>query len=305
MSVVLPAQPGPSSIDSADYKQVFVGGKRFNVLDVGLGQPVLMLHGFPSSHRLWRKQVVPLLEAGFRVVAPDLRGFGDSARPEGVAEYRASRILGDVTGILDSLGIRRSHVVAHDWGAAIAWSFAALLPHRVHQLVAISVGHPETFKNVSLQQRQQSWYMLLYQFPEAEQLLRRGNWQLLRELYQGEEDAAQFLKDLARPGALTAGLNWYRANRHPATELVQGPRVPSVLAPTMGIWGSRDRALTEESMLASEQHVEGGWRYHRVEGAGHYLPVDAPEELAGLLLDFLDPTAETSQGRRHVRRRRY
>lgn len=267
-------------------RKVVVSGLEFNVLDEGRGDPVLLLHGFPSSHRLWRHQVKPLVDAGFRVIAPDLRGFGDSARPQHVDDYRFTRLLGDVVGILNSLQVRRTHVVAHDFGAFIGWSMAALLPPRVDHLVTISVGHPATFSDVSIEQRRNAWYSLLFQFPEAEQILRQRNWKLLRQLFDGDRDAAQFLADLTRPGALTAGLNWYRANRAPAMELAV-PAMPAVVAPTMGIWGAQDRALTEDSMFESGRWVRGPWRYERVEEAGHYVPVDAPDRLNALLLDFL------------------
>jgi pimeloyl-ACP methyl ester carboxylesterase len=128
------------------------------------GPAVLLLHGWPDSHRLWRHQVPGLTAAGFRTIAPDLRGFGASDRPADVAAYGLAQTIGDVLGVLDHLGLDRVHVVGHDWGAAVAWALAALVPDRVDHLVALSVGHPLAFRDAGLPQREKSWYMLLFQF---------------------------------------------------------------------------------------------------------------------------------------------
>jgi pimeloyl-ACP methyl ester carboxylesterase len=115
-------------------------GVTLAVLDEGGGWPVLLLHGFPDSSHVWRHQVPALVEAGMRVIAPDLRGFGESDKPEAVAEYAITRSIADVVAVLDALGIERTHVVGHDWGAGLAWVLAALVPARVERLVAMSAG---------------------------------------------------------------------------------------------------------------------------------------------------------------------
>ena len=112
------------------------------VLDEGEGEAVLLIHGFPDSARLWRHQLPTLTDAGFRVVAPDLRGFGASGKPADVAAYRMHHAVKDMLAVLDALGIERAHVVGHDWGAAVAWALALMAPQRVNRLVAMSVGHP-------------------------------------------------------------------------------------------------------------------------------------------------------------------
>jgi pimeloyl-ACP methyl ester carboxylesterase len=263
-------------------------GVELAVLEEGVGPAVVLLHGFPDSSHVWRHQLPALVGAGFRVIAPDLRGFGESDRPEEVEAYSLLHSLADVVAVLDALGVGRAHVVGHDWGAGVAWAVAAFAPDRVERLVAMSVGHPAAQREPTVEEREKAWYMLLFQFEGvAEELLRRDDWQLFREWTRGNGDLERHVLDLARPGALTAALNWYRANVQPAREI--GPRreFPAVAAPTLGIWSSGDDYLTERPMLHSEQHVTGPWRYERIEGASHWLQLDAAERVNQLLLEFL------------------
>jgi pimeloyl-ACP methyl ester carboxylesterase len=263
-------------------------GVTLAVLDEGEGMPVLLLHGFPDSSRVWRHQVPALVGAGFRVIAPDLRGYGESDRPEEVEAYAVRHSVADVVAMLDELEIERAHVVGHDWGAGVAWALAAFVPARVDRLVVLSVGHPNLYREPSLEQRQKGWYQLLFQFEGvAEELLRRDDWKLFREQLDGAGDIDRYLVDLARPGALTAALNWYRANSAPAQELERTRPFPAIAAPTMGLWSSGDRYLTEGSVEGSAEHVTGPWRYERIDGASHWLELDAPERVNELLLDFL------------------
>jgi len=250
---------------------------------------VLLLHGWPDSHRLWRHQVPALTTGGFRTIAPDLRGFGASDRPEEVAAYGLANILGDIVGVLDRLRIERAHVVGHDWGAALAWALAALLPDRVDRLVALSVGHPAAFRAAGLAQREKSWYMLLFQFEGvAERWLSDDDYANFRA-WSRHPDADAVISELSRPGALTASLNWYRANLPPSVLVEPALEVPPVPRPTLGLWSKDDMALIEENVTGSAAHVTGEWRYERIDGAGHWIPLEAPDELTGLLLDFLPP----------------
>jgi pimeloyl-ACP methyl ester carboxylesterase len=262
------------------------GGVELAVRDEGDGPPVLLLHGFPDSSFLWRHQVRALADAGLRTIAPDLRGFGESDRPAAVEDYMLSKSIRDVNAILDELELERVQLVGHDWGAAVAWLVAAFAPLRVERLVAMSVGHPNASRERSIEQREKAWYQLLFQFPAAEELLMRNDWELFRQLLRGDGDVGRYLSDLERPGALTAGLNWYRANLAPHLELQERPPVPAVAAPTLGIWSSGDHYLTEERMLRSAEHVTGGWRYERIE-ASHWLQLDGRDRVNELLLGFL------------------
>jgi pimeloyl-ACP methyl ester carboxylesterase len=266
-----------------------VNGLDFHVVDEGTGPAVLLLHGWPDSSELWRHQVPALVGAGFRVVAPDLRGFGQSAKPEGVDQYNLGLLLTDAVGILDALGIERARVVGHDWGAALAWTLAAFMPDRVEKLVAVSVGHPGAFGAAGVEQRRRSWYMLLFQFPVAEEVLSRNDFAALREWFDMGVDFDRYKRDMSRPGALTAGLNWYRANLSPeALFSAEPPPVPPVTMPTMGVWSDGDVALTEAQMEGSGAFVNPGpWRYERIEKVGHFIPVEAPDRMTELLLEFL------------------
>jgi pimeloyl-ACP methyl ester carboxylesterase len=262
-------------------------GIELDVLDEGAGPAVLLLHGFPDSSHLWRHQVPALAGAGLRVIAPDLRGFGASDRPERVEDYRISRSVADLLAVLDELGVERARVAAHDWGAGVAWLLAALHPDRVERLVAMSVGHPGAQRR-TIEAREKAWYTLLFQFNGvAEELLSRDDWRLLREWLRDEGDIERYVADLSRPGALTAGLSWYRANLHPARQLEPRRPVPPVAAPTLGIWSSGDPYLTEAQMTGSGEHVTGPWRYERIDGASHWMQLDATERVNELLVEFL------------------
>jgi pimeloyl-ACP methyl ester carboxylesterase len=263
-------------------------GVTLAVQDEGEGPPVLLIHGFPDSHRLWRHQVPALVAAGKRVIVPDLRGFGESERPPDVAAYAIRHSLADMLAVLDALGIERVQVVGHDWGAAVAWGLAAFAPERVERLAVLSVGHPRALAEPTMEQREKSWYMLLFQFEDvAEAMLQRDDWRLLHAWLRDNGDAEQYIADFSRPGALTAGLNWYRANAAPARQLQERAGFPPVTVPTLGIWSSGDDYLTEAPMARSGEHVEGQWRYERIEGASHWIQLDAPERLNELLLGFL------------------
>ena len=266
---------------------VEVGGLRFHVVDEGKGTPVVLLHGFPDTARIWRSQIEALTAAGYRAIAPDLRGRGRSERPARVSDYALPALVGDVTGIMDALGVGRAHVVGHDWGAGVAWALASLFPQRVDHLVVISVGFPGVTRP-DLEALQKAWYRLLFLFEgTAEELLQKDDWYLLRETLQGRGDVEQYIADLSEPGALTAGLNWYRANLPVARLLGPPPELPAVQAPTLGIFGTAEPYLTEASMVRSKERVQGVWRYERLEGIGHWVQLEASERLNALLLEFL------------------
>jgi len=269
-------------------KQIRVGNLNFHVVDEGSGPAVLLLHGFPDSSDLWRNQIPALVNAGLRVVAPDLRGFGESDKPSEVEAYALPVVLQDTLGLLDTLGIARAHVVCHDAGAAIGWMLAALHPTHVDRFVALSVGHLNTFWQAGLDQREKSWYMLLFQFRGlAEEILTRDNWKLFRDWARHHPETEKWIKDLARPGALTAGLNWYRANMGPEVFLTEPQLLPPVQAPTLAVWSSGDAYMTEAPVVRSAEWVTGSWQYERLEGASHWMQFDQPARLNELLVKFL------------------
>ena len=247
-----------------------------SVQDTGAGSPVVLLHGWPDTADLWRHQVPALAAGGYRVIAPDLRGFGESSKPAETEAYAAPRMVGDVVGLLDHLGVERAHLVGHDWGAAIAWMTAALVPDRVASVTALSVGHPAAFR----ERRLGAAGEVLVHAPVPVPRRRRGVAER-RRLPQppGVVAASRHRRGRRAPGrtrALTAGLNLYRAILPPASLLGPPLELPPVQAPAMGIWSSGDLALTEEQMTGSAKHVTGPWRYERLDGLGHWPQLEAP-----------------------------
>jgi len=160
------------------------------------------------------------------------------------------------------------------------------MPGSVDHLAVLSVGHPATFRRTG-RQREKSWYMLLFQFPGvAERWLSDDDWANFRN-WAGHPDAEQVIADLEAAGSLTPGLNWYRANVPPESWVQPPPALPPVQAPVMGVWSTGDIALTEAQMTDSAEHVAGPWRYERLDGPGHWMQLEAPDEVNALLLDFL------------------
>ncbi|MGD0852717.1 MAG: alpha/beta fold hydrolase [Acidimicrobiales bacterium] len=253
----------------------------------GEGRPVVLLHGFPDTGDLWRHQVAALSTNGFRVIVPDLRGFGLSDKPTDVAAYNLLNLAGDVVAVLDDAGVERVHVVGHDWGAALSWALASFLPDRVDHLAVLSVGHPTTFRGEGYDQLEKSWYMLLFQFAGvAEQWLSDDDWRNFRR-WSRHPEADAVIALLNANGSLTPALNYYRANLSPESYVAPRIEFPPVTAPTMGVWSTNDIALTEGQMTRSASQVSGPWRYERLEGPGHWMQLEAPEAVNELLLDFL------------------
>lgn len=253
----------------------------------GEGRPVVLLHGFPDSGRLWRHQVPELARAGFKVIVPDLRGYGRSDKPSPVEAYALQLLAADVLAVMSDAGVERAHIVGHDWGAAITWGLGALVGERVDHLVVLSVGHPSTFLVDGFAQHQKSWYMLLFQFRGlAEEWLSANDWANFRR-WAAHPDADQVIAEVEANGSLTPGLNYYRANVPPESFVRSGRGLPPVQAPTMGVWSSGDMALTEAQMTNSAAGVSGPWRYERLDGPGHWMQLEAASEVNRLLVDFL------------------
>lgn len=253
----------------------------------GEGSPVVLLHGFPDSGRLWRHQVAALAQAGFAVIVPDLRGYGRSDKPAAPQAYSMRLLVGDVLAVMDDAGVPRAHVVGHDWGAAIAWVLAARASAHVERLVTLSVGHPATIRTRGYEQYEKSWYILLFLFAGvAEEWLSANHWTNFRK-WARHPDSEQVIQDLEANGSLTPGLNYYRANVSPRSYVHPDPGLPPIQAPTMGVWSSGDLALTEAQMIDSAAGVAGPWRYERLDGPGHWMQLEAPGEVNRLLLDFL------------------
>lgn len=263
--------------------RIKVNGIELNVIVEGSGPPVVLLHGFPDSSYLWRSQIGALTDSGYRVIAPDLRGFGESDAPQGREHYRFGIITGDVIALMDHLGIGKASVVGHDLGAVVGWLLAIHYPGRVVRYAAVSVGHPRAYRS-GIEQKLRAWYALGFQFPRvSERIVRAADWYVLRAMTKHHPETEHWIRDLSRPGRLTAGLNWYRANMR---GMLFG-NVPHAKVPVLGMWSTGDRFLSQDQMKNSSRYVDGAWRYERLEGPGHWIPLDVPDRLNRLLLDFL------------------
>ncbi|MBW0117284.1 alpha/beta fold hydrolase [Pseudonocardia sp. KRD-169] len=268
------------------------------VLDVHVsgpseGPPVLLLHGFPQGADSWDAVLPALHDAGYRTIAPDQRGYSPGARPTGRAAYRLPELTSDALAVIADRAGGRAHIVGHDWGAAVAWRLAARYPDAVRSLTAVSVPPTAAFARSLVTSRQvlASWYMGAFQIPWLpERLLRpddRGYSPrlsaALRRTGQTRERARRDAARLADPAALTAALGWYRGI------LASGARDadPAVTVPTLFVWSDGDTALTRQSTELAHRYVTGPYSYAELHGVSHWVPEEAPEQFAELLLAHL------------------
>ncbi len=261
------------------------------------GTPVVLLHGFPQSARCWDAVTPALAAAGLRTVAPDQRGYSPGARPTGRAAYRMAEVVADAAAVVEAAlartGRPRAHVVGHDWGALVAWTLAGSRPELVRTVTGISVPPPGAMAAALRRPRQlaASWYMAMFAVPGlAEKVFavppgRSWSPALVRMLVTSGQTRERAERDAARmadPAALTAALNWYRA-----IPLRTRAAAPQITAPALFVWSDRDTALTRDAAEEAQKHVTGPFRYAELRGVSHWVPDEAPAELAELLLDHL------------------
>ena len=279
------------------HRYAELGDVRLHYVEAGQGPLVLLLHGFPQFWYQWRHQIPALVEAGFRVVAPDMRGYNLSDKPPGVRAYRVELLARDVERLILACGERTASVVGHDWGAIVAWVAAMRHPGRVERLVILNVPHPARFLDGLLSPGQllRSSYMFFFQIPRLpEEVMRAGDFALLRSALRRDpvrpgtfaaEDIERYVRALARPGALTATLNYYRAllrNLGKTRALLK-----RIEAPVLVIWGERDRFLSRRLAEPPRLWVPNLLRVERLQDASHWVAEDRPLEVNTLLLDFL------------------
>ncbi|WP_217922790.1 alpha/beta fold hydrolase [Miltoncostaea oceani] len=282
-------------------RRIDVGEVRLSVTEAGdpSREPVVLLHGFPETSHSWRHQLPALAAAGYHAVAPDLRGYGGSDRPAAVDAYAAPKLVGDVAGLIGALGHESAHLVGHDWGGGLAWALAGTRPEMVRSLTILNapVGVVSArLRREDPAQRAKSWYMLLFQFPGvAETWLSQDDFANLRQFVFDdaapgtfpEEDREILVDALRRDGALTAALNWYRANMPAASWLRDPPDPPEVTVPTLIIWGEADSNMGPVLLERSAATVTGPLRVELLPGVSHWVPEEVPDRVNGLLVDFL------------------
>lgn len=251
------------------------------------GSLVLLLHGFPQSSAEWKAQLEALGQAGHHAVAPDQRGYSPRARPEGVEAYRITELVADVLGMADALGAERFHLVGHDWGAIVAWHLAAHHPDRLRSLTIVSVPHPNAFARAldpanGTDQPERSTYIAGFKQPGAENAMGED---FLRMAFGASglagHDVEDHVRVLTEPGAMRAGLDWYRAYDFPMQS------APNVVVPTLFIWSTADPALGRDGAEWTKEYVDAPYRFVVIENGPHWLPETHPNEVNALLLEHV------------------
>jgi pimeloyl-ACP methyl ester carboxylesterase len=303
-----------------EHRTVATNGIRLHCAVDGEGPLVILLHGFPECWYSWRHQIAALAPR-FQVVAPDLRGYNLSDKPAGVAAYALPELVADVHGLIEAFGERQAAIVGHDWGGAIAWTFAMEHPEATRRLAVLNCPHPAIFVQHLRWNRQQlarSWYMFFFQIPWLpETLLRLGHASLVatamrrsmvRQDALSDADFAHLRDAASQPGAMRAGINYYRATfrspdaralwPHWLRRFVHGDRPieglrerledwPKITAPTLLVWGEQDVALGKELSLGMEPLMAGPFEVKYIPLSGHWVQQEQPQVVNSYLLDFL------------------
>ena len=276
---------------------VDVGNLTFDVRADGPrdGRPVFLLHGFPQTSASWAAVTPRLTEAGLRTYAPDQLGYSPGARPDEVEAYSTPNLAQVTADLMTALDVPRADVVGHDWGANVAWALAAWHPDRVRSLTAVSVPHPAAYTaayRADPEQKERSAYIrLFWQAGKAEEVLLADDARRLRRMLAGSEGETgvpaesidEYVAVLSAPGALTAALNWYRA-------MSPDPKVDPIEVPTTYVWSDGDVAIGRTAAEACVDHVNGDFRFVQLPGVTHWIPEQAPEELAAAILDRIAAT---------------
>jgi len=282
------------------HRGLQVGDLAMHVAETGNGDGplVVLLHGFPETWWSWRHQLEPLAHAGFRVVAPDLRGYGETPS---TGPFDIDTLATDVARLIEALTPGgRATVVGHDWGGAVAWHFAAHHPGRCEKLVVLNCPHPTRmqealFKERAPKQLKSSWYMFFFQLPWVpEWVLTRDAGAFVARMIRGasvdrsrfgDDEVRPFLEGILRPGNARSMVGWYRAAFRATFK--KSPPPPTIDSPTLLIWGEGDRALHHDVLIPGTERFVRRLTVERIAGAGHFVHAEAPERVNPLLLSFL------------------
>jgi epoxide hydrolase 4 len=279
-----------------------LGEVRLHYVEAGEGPLVVLLHGFPEFWFSWRFQISPLAAAGLRVVAPDMRGYNLSSRPAGVAAYDIDRLATDVRDLIGDRGADRAFLAGHDWGAAVAWVTAMNHPEVVERLAILNVPHPRRLLQALRRPRQlaKSWYMFFFQLPWLpERLVRARRWWFFRYGFEHDarpgaftaQDIERYVEAWSQPGVATSTINYYRAVFRQTPSRAEA-RIRPVQAPTLVIWGERDRYLGAELAEPDRADVPKLERVVRLPEASHWVQHDEPNRVAELLIEFFAGAAK-------------
>ena len=285
------------NIDGVELEELWFepDGVRLHAVAAGPkdGPLLILLHGFPEFWYSWRKQIKPLADAGYRVVAPDQRGYNLSSKPARISDYAVSNLTADVIAIADQLGHDKFFLVGHDWGAAVAWAIALQYPQRLRKLAILNVPHPLVFlRNINRNPRQmlRSWYIAFFQLPRIPESrfsannFAMGTRSLVSSSRPGtfaDEDLDQYREAWSQPGAVTAMINWYRAFARQRPQL----RDTQVHVPTRILWGQLDRFLLAEMAQESVQFCDSAELTY-FPNATHWLQHEEPDAVNAALIEF-------------------
>jgi pimeloyl-ACP methyl ester carboxylesterase len=292
----------PESLRDPRIQTRFVdaNGLRFEVDECGKGNVLaLCLHGFPEHSFSWRYQLPMLAELGYKAWAPNLRGYGNSSRPEGMESYALENLLADVAGLIDESGCEETVLIAHDWGALIAWYFAIRQIRPLKKLIICNVPHPVPAQKAfgkGFAQLKKSWYVFFFQIPWLpEFLLGRDAARLGESIRSSSVDKSRFpdeviavySRNAAQPGALTAMINYYRGLvRGGGSKRQAHQGYPVIETPTLMVWGEEDVALTKETTYGTEEVVRDlTIRY--LPRVSHWVQQEAPEVVNAMMRSFL------------------
>jgi pimeloyl-ACP methyl ester carboxylesterase len=279
-----------------------VNGIRLHYAESGSADDlVILLHGFPEFWYAWQKQLIALSE-NFHVVAPDMRGYNLSDKPARVEDYRIDKTAADVIGLIDHFGAKQAAIVGHDWGAGVAWAIAQKHPERVSKLAVLQVPLLAAWRaNLTLKQLLRSWYMFFFQIPRLpEWLIARQNFRVIERTFQDkvgrknsytQQDVERYKEAARKPGAMTAAVNYYRANFFdrflPRKQTRNNGRDGRIRVPTLFIFGEQDFAIIPATVRGLEKYIDAEYREVRIPDCGHWVQNEAPEEVNAALLEFL------------------
>ena len=257
------------------------------------GEPVVLLHGFPETSHMWVELMPRLADAGYRCLAPDQRGYSPGARPTDVSAYSTDNLVADVVALAEAAGLQAPyHLIGHDWGAGVGWRFVAAHPDRLSSWTALSIPHPGSYGKAFAEdpdQQQRSQYILFFQQPgAAEEMLLANNAAALKAVWDksSAEEVAEYTSVLTAPGALTAALNWYRANFGGGEGIDPAASQFEVTTPTLTIWGNQDQAVGRATTLNHNNYIKGPNRWLELD-AGHWLVQEELDTVSGEILAHL------------------
>jgi epoxide hydrolase 4 len=271
-----------------------VGDVSLHYVEAGDGPLIVLLHGFPEFWFGWRLQIAPLAAAGFRVVAPDLRGYNLSSRPDGVEAYTADRLAEDIVGLIRERGAESALLVGHDWGGTVAWTMAMNNPEVVDRLAILNAAHPRRLQQGLHHptQLRKSWYFFFFAIPGLpEEVVHSRNWHFFRHFLQDarppytDEEIERYVEAWSQPGAATGMINYYRASVRQSPKKAEAELRP-ISAPTLVIWGEDDQYLGPDLAEPDHDDVPNLDRVERLAGASHWVHHDEAERVNQLLIDF-------------------